>query len=80
MLLKLVHKKTAGRTSNYYIKRKTVEKKNMSPAVVRRNHPWHYEKTSQPCRKEEINEMADLFSSKVTADAPFKVLCLSAAL
>lgn len=32
---------------------------------VKRNHPWHYEKTSRP-RREEINEMADRFSEEQT--------------
>lgn len=38
---------------------------------VKRNHPWHYEKTSRPHR-EEINETADHFSEEQTGacDAP----------
>lgn len=44
---------------------------------VKRNHPWHYEKTSRP-RREEINEMADRFSEEQTGacDAALKVLRL----
>lgn len=44
---------------------------------VKRNHPWHYEKTSRP-RREEMNEMADGFYEEQTGacDAALKVLRL----